>query len=115
MQEQRRQRVADLLSAQVLQVVNIKINFINIFFYLLLDSNYDVIFELPDTYLHNRILILSQFDNVEKSASSTVEAETRKVWPPAAPDNNWTQFFGRFKGEGLGYMSFKGSHTLRTT
>ena len=47
-------------------------------------------FELPDTHLDNRILILSQFDKIEieKSASIAIEAETLKVWPPAAPYNN---------------------------
>ena len=52
-------------------------------------------FELPDTHLDNRILILSQFDNIPP-ASIAIEAETLKVWPPAAPYNNWTLLFGAF-------------------
>ena len=38
-------------------------------FYLTIDSNSDTIFELPDTDWHNRISILTQFDDLEKSTS----------------------------------------------
>ena len=39
-------------------------------FYLVMDSNSNVIFELPDIDLHNRILISNQNSDLKKSASS---------------------------------------------
>ena len=37
----------------------------------MVDFNSNAIFELPDIDLDNRILILSHFDDLEKSTSST--------------------------------------------
>ena len=46
-------------------------------FHFHLYFNFEAIFELPGINLHNRILILSQFDDLKKSASSTTRP---KLW-----------------------------------
>ena len=61
MQSAWRQRTADLLSAQVIKNIII---LTNTFFHLLLDFSSDAFFELPDTHLYNRILILSHFEPI---------------------------------------------------
>ena len=55
-------------------------------FCLKLDLNKNVIFVIPGVDLHNKISFLDQFDDLEKSASSTVEAKNLRG-PRAASES----------------------------
>ena len=63
-------------------------------FYLLLDFNFEAIFELPGINLNNRISILSQFDDLKKSASSTTRPKLWRLggrWGLKLQTSNWAQ------------------------
>ena len=60
----------------------------------MVEINTNAGFELPDIDLHNRILILRHFDDLEKSASSTARPKLWRLggsWELKLLTSNWAQ------------------------
>ena len=63
-------------------------------FHFHLYFNFEAIFELPGIDLHNRFSILSQFDDLKKSASSTTRPKLWRLggrWRLKLQTSNWAQ------------------------